>query len=197
MFDSISTRLYNDRTREKVAHLSPFIADRSSVLDFGSGDLSMMRELTQYRSDVKATGVDVVDFGKRLKGIPFKKIDNDSIPYYNTSFDIVISYFVFHHTDDPDYWLKECIRVSKRRIIFVEPIWRVRAEYPLMCAWDTLCNRWKTHDVPLPFSFRSREWWRRKLRQYSLNIVATKDVEPMPAFLPIGRATMFVADKLQ
>ncbi len=196
MIGYIGKRLYKDRTQEKVVHLSPFIPKNSTVLDFGSGDMSMMREFRKKRGDIVASGVDVVDFGKRVSNIPFRKIVTDRIPYVNTSFDIVISYFVFHHTKKPENWLKECIRVSKKRIIFVEPIWRVHAEYPLMCAWDTLCNRWKTHDVPLPFNFRSRAWWKQQLARHRLRLVAQRDVEPMPAFLPIGRSTMFVADKV-
>lgn len=196
MIRKIGKRLYRDRTREKVSHLSPFVSDGATVLDFGSGDLSMMRELTKRRRDIRAAGVDIVDFGNRHPRIGFKTIRKDTIPFIDKSFDIVISYFVFHHTRNPDYWLKECIRVSKHRIIFVEPLWRVRAERPLMCAWDAICNSWKGEAVPLPFSFRSRSFWHRELSSHGLRLVATRDVEPMPAFLPIGRATMFVADKV-
>lgn len=196
MIRRIGKKLYRARTREKVGNLTPFIPSNSSILDFGSGDMSMLRELVKKRSDVRGAGVDVVDFGKRYPRIAFKKIRKDMIPYIDKSFDIVISYFVFHHTNEPERWLRECVRVARHRVIFVEPLWRVRAEYPLMCAWDTLCNRWKTHDVPLPFSFRSRAWWQQQLISHDLRLVATRDVEPMPAFLPIGRATMFVADKI-
>ena len=196
MIETIGNKLYGDRVREKVAHLMPFIPRASRVLDFGSGDLTMLSQLKKRHPSLDASGVDVVDFGKRHSGIRFKQIRKDAIPYINSSFDIVISYFVFHHTTKPEDWFSECIRVTRKRIIFVEPIWRHEAELPFMCAWDTICNRWKSHDVPLPFSFRSHTWWKQQITQHNLKLVALRDVEPMPAFFPIGRAKMFVADKI-
>ncbi len=190
----ILTNLLQKRnTRRKISLLSEYFSSRrkETILDFGCGDLSMSISLSNSFPNLEITGVDVVDFSPSKTRVKFVKYDGKEIPFKNKSFDTVISYHVLHHTDNPAYYFRECVRVAKKRILLVEPIPRVSFELPFMKIMDWIFNVWKSHSIDMPFHFLSEKELRLLFKKEKLTLVSKKDVEILPPFSPTGRSYLF------
>lgn len=91
------------KTRKDVA--------KSRVLDIGTGAGYIAEHLA---SQVKAvTSVDLVDERKVTKGYTFVKVSNESLPFKDETFDIVISNHVIEHVGNQQLHVKEILRVLK------------------------------------------------------------------------------------
>lgn len=181
--------------RRKVERIAPYIKGDMSVLDFGCGDLLFARELKQNLPDVSVTGVDVVDFGHRYKGVKYHQYDGVTLPFTNKSFDAVISWHVLHHTDEPFNLLKECMRVAKSKVFIVEPTYRGKWDIPGMRFMDWVFNVWKDRSISMPYRFASKKEWMREIRLLGWECEEIVDVELLPAWLPTGRSLLFVCKK--
>jgi ubiquinone/menaquinone biosynthesis C-methylase UbiE len=59
--------------------------------------------------------VDIIDYKKNMeKNINFVKYYGGKLPFKDNQFDATAALFVIHHTDDPEFYLKELIRVTKK-----------------------------------------------------------------------------------
>lgn len=181
--------------KRKVDFLIPHLKGAPTLLDFGCGDLRMSQELIARREGLVVTGVDVVDFEVRDPNISFRKYGGEKLPFLSQSYDVVIAWHVFHHTSSPLAVFGECMRVAKQRVIFVEPVWRHRLEVPGMMFMDWLFNVWKSRDVSLAFTFRSRAWWEEQITKHNGRLRTVQDVEMLPPIFPTGRSLLFVVDK--
>ena len=183
--------------KRKVAQIAPYIKRDVSVLDFGCGDLLFARELKQNFPDVSVTGVDVVDFGYRYKGVKYAQYNGVTLPFANTSFDAVISWHVLHHTDEPFNLLKECMRVAKSRVFIVEPTYRGKWDIPGMRFMDWVFNVWKDRSISMPYRFASKNEWIHEIRRLGWICEEIIDVELLPTWLPTGRSLLFVCRRAQ
>lgn len=179
----------------KVKLLRKYLQNEGSVLDFGCGDLSMAHELEKINPKLSITGLDVVDFGKRYPHIRFRKFGGQKIPYSANTFDTVIAYHVFHHTDNPRNLFAECCRVARKRVLFVEPTYRTPWELPGMAIMDWLLNFWKEKRISMSYRFYSKSWWLSMTEEERMKLIGVADVEPLPSWLPTGRSLLFVVDK--
>lgn len=195
MVQIITEIAIHNNARRKVRILLPYTKNNAVVLDFGCGDMLLAHELCKKNPRLKITGVDVVDFGKRYKGIDFQLYDGKVLPFGSRSFDIVVAYHVFHHTQDPASAFSECARVARRVVIFVEPVYRNMVEIPGMMFMDWLFNVWKSHDVSMAFTFRSRAWWEEQITKHNGRLRTVQDVEILPPIFPTGRSLLFIVDK--
>ncbi|MFZ5845410.1 MAG: class I SAM-dependent methyltransferase [Patescibacteria group bacterium] len=180
----------------KAKLLFPYLAGEKTVLDFGCGDLALASVLNEHNPRLKITGIDVVDFGVRYPGIKFQQFDGSIVPFPAKSFDTVVAFHVFHHTEIPEKLFAECVRVAKHKIIFVEPVYRDRWEIPGMIFMDWLFNVWKGEKIPMAYNFRSRKWWEKRIENYGSRLVTLKDVEILPKIFPTGRSLLFVVKRL-
>ncbi len=180
---------------KKISHLVPFMQNTKRVLDFGCGDLTFAQALHRVFPHLHITGVDVVDFGKRYKGVEFKKYDGKKLPFNYRSFDTVISWHVFHHTNEPFALLKECLRVAKRSVCIVEPVYRGWWDIPGMRCMDWVFNVWKDHSVSMPYAFASRDKWQQEILALGWVVDVVKDVELLPGVLPTGRSLLFICSR--
>mgnify|MGYP001585960280 CR=1 FL=1 len=178
--------LKKDNASRKVETLVPYLTNVQSVLDFGCGDLSMARALHKKFPRLKIAGIDVVDFGIRDKDISFRVYDGREIPFSSKSFDIVVAYHVFHHAPSPEYAFRECVRVARHAVIFVEPVYRSTFEIPGMIFMDWLFNVWKHEVIPMTYKFHSLLWWKNTIGKEKMKIGSIKDVELLPAWSPTG-----------
>ena len=187
-------KLFN--AQRKVEILKTYLKDGQSVLDFGCGDLFFAHQLHQTMHSLRITGVDVVDFGYRPKGILYKKYDGKTLPFKNASFDTVISYHVFHHTSAPFKLLSECMRVAKKYVLFVEPVYRGFWDIPGMRVMDWIFNVWKDRSISMPYAFASEKMWLREIKKLRYVSKERIDVELLPKFLPTGISLLFVCKKI-
>lgn len=187
--------LVERNTERKLSFLVPHVLDSQSVLDFGCGDLSVAKALHEALPSLDITGVDVVDFGVRYRGITFRCYDGFTLPWEDRCFDTVIAWHVLHHCSDPERALKECCRVARKRLIMVEPTFRSALEIPLMRIADWLLNAWKTRTIGRATRYYTRNQWRGSFARYHLILREERDVEIFPRWLPVGRSVLFVADR--
>ena len=172
--------------------LAPYLGEARSLLDFGCGDLSLGRELHGEFPNLAITGVDVVDSGARADGIVFTLYDGKTLPFRNNAFDVSISYHVFHHCRDPRAAFGELARVTKKKLLIVEPVYRNRFDLFFMKIADRLGNGWRGVAIPMPFTFQTEATWRRFAREFHRTVTDTKSVGVLPKWLPIGETKLFV-----
>ncbi len=171
--------------------LFPFIAGKK-VLDFGCGNMTLTKALAGR--GFLTTGVDVVEPVKKPAGATFVRYGGVKLPFGGKSFDTTIAYHVFHHTQDPLAAFIESGRVTRKRILFVEPVYRSRLELPLMRLFDRMGNGWRAEDIPMPYQFRSQREWIELVAKAGWKVVRVLPAGVLPGFLPIGKTLLFIAE---
>lgn len=187
-----SKKRYIDHQVEVVA---PFFSGKEKLLDFGCGDLAIAEALHKQFPTLSITGIDVVDAHVRIPGIRFTLYDGKRLPFTSGAFDSVVSYHVLHHCDDPRKSFAECVRVSRKQIILIEPIMRSKFDRTGVRFADWLCNIWRPEEIPLPYNFLSKDEWSKVFRTHQLRCIEQKEVGVLPRFLPIGETWCFVLEK--
>lgn len=182
------TRVYANR---QVNLVLPYLADCKNVLDFGCGDLSLLGGLQTVYPAYSFTGVDVVDSGARIPGVTFTLYDGNRLPFPKQSFDATVAYHVLHHCEDPRVNLAEIVRVTRKRILLIEPVVRWGWERPFMKLADHLANGWRSAAIPMPFTFQTRDTWRRWIDRFGWSIEKEESAGVLPSLLPIGKTVLF------
>ena len=88
--------------------------DKGSLLDLGSRDQILKKFLHEK---ISYTGVDISINGNNNLILDL----NQKFKFNNESFDFVTAFDVAVHLDDPKTFLKECLRVSKKKVLIVLP----------------------------------------------------------------------------
>lgn len=111
---------------EKIGdELLDFIKEGDTILDFGCGDMSLSKYLLSQKT-IFLTGVDNVDYN--VNDVNFVKYDGGRLPFNDNKFDVVFAIFVLHHTSGPEFYLRELIRVSKKKIVICEDTYTNKRE---------------------------------------------------------------------
>jgi ubiquinone/menaquinone biosynthesis C-methylase UbiE len=186
------------RDDEIGTRVAPHLQEGWEVLDFGSGTGKLSRWLRD-RSGIRPTLADVVEFGNRVGGLPYVRLEDPrSTPFEDRSFDAVLMLFVLHHVphwEDQMALLQEAARLTRRRLIVVEDTPLSRVDRAFNTAWDWALNL--PHGVPKPFSFRTVEGWRSAFRRVGLAERFSETYRPLWPTLGTYRHTLFVLDLVQ
>ncbi len=183
--------MHRHYVQHQVELLSAHLRGNQRVLDYGCGDLSLAQLLHEQFPQLRITGVDVVDPGRRPPGVRFVLSKGTSVPFASKFFDTTIAYHVFHHCDNPQVALGECARVSRKRILFVEPVFRSIMEKPLMRLADWLGNLWRGQAIPMPYEFQSQKAWRSCVTKHGWQVESVVSAGVLPSFLPLGQTLLF------
>lgn len=174
--------------------IGPYITDANTILDFGCGDMTLARELV--RDGVRVTGVDVVKAATvKSSRVKFILYDGNTLPFSNNSFDVGIAYHVFHHIRKPEKAFTELVRVTKKRIILVEPVLRHPFEKFGFVIADIVGNLGRENPIAMPFTVKTRAWWMNEFSRNNLTIKEEKNVGVLPLSLPIGQTKLFILEK--
>lgn len=177
---------------KQMTLLLPHLTGCRSLLDFGCGDLSLAKGIKDRLPTITITGVDVVDSGARADGIGFQLYNGKRLPFKNQSFDAAVSYHVFHHCTDPKASFADVLRVTKKKVLMVEPVYRNRVDLFFMKILDRVNNGWRNVSIPMPFTFQKEETWRRWAGANHWTVQTVQTVGVLPAWLPIGVTKLFV-----
>jgi len=104
----------SDEWYEKYVHHVATLSAGGSFLDVGCGTGNAVA-LAAARG-VRASGVDISDTSVavgRSRGLDVREYDGRSLPFEAETFDVVGSFNVLEHTDQPARFLAECARVVK------------------------------------------------------------------------------------
>lgn len=171
--------------------LVPLFHRGERVLDFGCGDMSLANKLIQQIPKLSIIGVDVVDFPSKSSGMTSMVYDGVTLPFKNNSFDVVLSFHAYHHCKNPEASYRECLRVAKKRVVFVEPIMRFYAERYSMGVMDWLFNRWKFEKIPLTYNFQRQDQWEHCITKAGCLRFTVREIKTAISFLPFGVTVLF------
>lgn len=140
----------------------------TSILDVGCGGGGFTKKLGAKYDTCAVKGIDIssaaIDFAIRqnhLENVEFERKYLEEMP--SKSYDIVIATLVCHHLKDEDLalFLKECLRVAKKRVV-INDLHRHRVAYGAFWLVATLCfrNRLIVQDgcLSVKRSFVRRDW---------------------------------------
>jgi SAM-dependent methyltransferase len=193
VLDAVHERAVLQRRVIRLADLlSEFLPQNATVLDVGSGDGQIDALLLRKRPDLSIEGVDV---GVRKDtGIPVKPFDGATLPFANSSFDVVMFVDVLHHTTDPLVLLREAARVARKSVVLKDHTREGIGAGLRLRFMDYVGNA--RHGVALPFNYWSVGQWRDAEQQLGLR--KTKELRklnlyPWPAEYFFGARLHFIA----
>jgi SAM-dependent methyltransferase len=180
------------RVRVLSEVLAKMFPQDAKVLDVGTGDGSIARQIMEQRRDVTIQGVDVVL--RAHTHIPVELFDGRRLPFSNESFDCVMFVDVLHHTEDPRTSIAEASRVSKYHVIIKDHLLEgLLASRQILGFMDWVGNC--DHGVALPCNYVSRREWEQIFDEACLSIelwIERLGLYPAPAALLFERGLQFV-----
>ena len=117
------------------------------------------------------------------------------MPFKKNTFDTFFSYHVFHHCENPVLSLKECIRVAKKRIIIVEPVYRYKLETDGMRFMDCMYNFWKDQKINMSYNFLNFQTLKHTFDDSKVKLTMVKEIDHFPQWIPIGRTFLYIITK--
>lgn len=183
-----------DINRERKANLlTPFFKNNEKILDFGCGDMSLSRSVKEKNPSLSIVGVDVVASKITPRNLKFVAYDGSKLPFKDKSFDAVFAFYVFHHCQNLELSLEECLRVAKKRIIIVESVARFLFEVPFMEKIDWLYNIFKFESIRTADKFLTLNQWMEIFNKKNIRVISKKKITimPQPFFLPFGSSYIF------
>jgi SAM-dependent methyltransferase len=140
--------------------------DVKNVLDVGAYHGLMLYKMNMIRPNkaIKYEGIDVLVPDRTYWYV--KKYDGQSLPYKDNSFDAVLLIDTYHHAEDPDFLLSECIRVTKKYLIIKDHYYNNFLEWLILCIVDNLGNA--NFGIKLNYNFRNWYEWKNIIRKYNL-----------------------------
>lgn len=128
----------------------------SKILDLGCGKGYLLFEILKILPEIKVTGVDISKYAiknshPKIKKFLFPYDVKKKLPFKNNSFDLAISFGVFHNLDIIELasTLKEFNRVAKKKYLMVESYRNNKELFNLQC-WALTCESF--------FSYKEWKW---------------------------------------
>jgi len=134
--------------------------------------------MIQKEFNRSVTLVDVVDI-KRTE-LPLVIFDGESLPLPDKSQDTVLLIGSLHHGENPLSVLDEAIRVSKKRIVIIEPVYADKTLAGMLSAKfiDWMISRvMKRDDVPCPCKICSVDEWEKIFQERGLKLIEKYDFD--------------------
>lgn len=157
--------------RGQAAEVAPFLAGRR-VLDLGAGEGYVAATL-RAETDAWVTAVDVGPF-RRAQG-PYLVYDGRRLPFADATFDTTLVLLTFHHCATPEAVLDEAVRVTRRRLVVTESVYRNRRDRFWLDLLDGRLNAWRHDGQMAPARHvRPAEQWTTLFETRGLRIVRTQ-----------------------
>jgi SAM-dependent methyltransferase len=142
------------------------------VLDLGSAE-GYVPETLAARTPAFMCGVDVGAF--RRAAIPYAVYDGRHLPFADGAFDTTLVLLTLHHCAAPEAVLDEAIRVTRRRLVVTESVYRTRLERFWLDRLDGGVNGFRHGGRMHPaLDFRPPHEWARLFDTRGLRVVATR-----------------------
>lgn len=156
--------------RSEAAALAPFVVG-PRLLDLGAGEGYVAAAL---RNGGRWTcSVDVGAF-RRTSG-PYVVYDGARLPLGDDAFDTTLLSLALHHCEKPEAVLDEALRVTRRRLLVVESVYRKRLDRFWLDLLDGRLNRHRHGGrMNVPLAFRRPEEWQALFDSRGLCTVATR-----------------------
>lgn len=153
--------------RGQAAAVIPFLAG-GRVLDLGAGE-GYVAGAVRAATGAWLCAVDVGPFA-RAPGA-YVVYDGGRLPFRDGAFDTTLVLLTLHHCAAPETVLEEALRVTRRRIIVTESVYRTRVERFWLDLLDGRLNR-RRHGgrMPVAVAFRRPCEWRALFENRGLRL---------------------------
>lgn len=151
--------------------MASFVVGRR-VLDLGAGEGYVGRALRE-RTGVWTCSVDVGPF-RRAAGA-YVIYAGSLLPFGDGAFDTTLVLLALHHCPKPESVLDEGLRVTRRRLIVMESVYRNPLERFWLDVLDGRLNGYRHGGrMNVPFTFKRPAEWRELFRSRGLRTVETR-----------------------
>ncbi len=171
--------ILKDRAERLGKHIINSTQNCDSLLDYGCGNMILTEHL-KYNTDMKVIGIDMVD--NNLSNLPLLKYNGEKLPFEDNSFDATLAVFVLHHCDNTEDALKELIRVSRKKVIIIEEVYRNFFEKFILFSHDWIGNHLESWTVNIPLNFLPMKKWQKVFDENNLVLKEAKKVHQFPFF---------------
>jgi|SRR3990172_423789 len=163
------------RARRITRYFANWMAQGETVLDCGCGSM-LIAEMLSQQYGLKAFGADLIQLSQ--KNSHFCMCSGERLAFRKDSFDNVCLIFALHHMSDPLAAIRECLRVTKKRLIILEDVYKNSFELQLLKFFDYHGNRVISLDMRLPFNFKTERMWKTIFGSLHLRLVAMESIRP-------------------
>jgi SAM-dependent methyltransferase len=147
--------------------VTPWIVG-SRVLDLGAGEGFVTAALAGHRC-----AVDIGPF--RRAAVPYVVYDGAALPFEEAAFDTTLLLLVLHHCEKAEAVLDEARRVTRRRLIVTESVYRNRLDLFWLHALDGRVNRLRHGGrMTVPLAFRRGAEWEALFASRGLRLLAAR-----------------------
>jgi SAM-dependent methyltransferase len=153
------------RCKYLVYHLFPYLQNVNKVLDLGSAEGRLVKELSKKLPNLDFVGIDL---HSSRTFIHVKKYDGKKIPFPDNSFDCVMIIDVLHHIEHPEEILQEVRRVSKKYVLIKDHYWKNKIDFLILKHADYIGN--KPYGIALPYNFLRISDWRKIIKKTNFKI---------------------------
>lgn len=175
----------NARGRIKLRRLLPYLRKEELILDIGSGNCGLVRQINE--GGFSAQPLDVVNKSAFEGTIPII-YDGKTVPFDDNSFDTTLLITMLHHTQSPQAILAEAVRVSRSRLIVMEDVFTNKLQKRITFWLDSLVN-WEFGSHP--HTNKTEDEWQELFKRLGLT-VAHKSVHRT---LLVFRQVTYVLEK--
>jgi alpha-1,6-mannosyltransferase len=164
------------RMKIKYERIARHLSREAQILDIGTGNGGLVAGLREDGFRVETVDVKDISFFPEVKPVVY---DGETLPFAEDAFDECTIVTVLHHTPDPEAILREAIRVTRRRIVIMEDIYRNPLQKHLTFFTDSLVNlEFEGH----PHTNRSDAEWRETFARLGLKLVFREDFRTLVFF---------------
>ena len=173
---SVLQQVLRYRAWRKWRFVQPFFPRPPSplvILDLGAGE-GYVGERIRQGLGAHVTACDVIDLNRTT--VPHVLYDGRKLPWEDAHYDVVILYFVLHHSADQEAVLREALRVASGRVIVVEAVYEREVNRRIMRFADIWANRLRSRgrmtEQEDALHFRTNEGWTRFFAANGASIMA-------------------------
>jgi SAM-dependent methyltransferase len=183
--------IFGRRTVVLADHLASLIPNAARVLDVGCGDGTIDRLIMAQRPDVSIEGIDPLVRPKTH--IPVREFNGLTLPYPDSSFEVVMFVDVLHHANDPRVLLREAAR-GGRSILIKDHNRQGFLGKETLRLMDWVGNA--RHGVTLPYNYWSKSEWMAAFNEIGFRPRVMKlalGLYPIPMTWVFDRGLHFIA----
>ena len=126
---------------------------------------------------------------------PYVVYDGARLPFADDVFDTTLISLALHHAEKPEAVLDEAVRVTRRRLLVVESVYRNRLDRFWLDLLDGRLNRYRHGGaMSVPLAFRRPDEWRALFASRGLRVTATEWLGS-PLERLFHHALLYVLDK--
>jgi ubiquinone/menaquinone biosynthesis C-methylase UbiE len=151
------------RANAIIDSFSSVIQPHSRIIDIGAGKGLLAQEMAQ-RFNARVTMVDVASYNQT--NLPLSVCDSRALAFTDNSFDYALLSFVLHHSQNPDFILREALRVAHQVIVIENHV-----EGKFRGAVTRLLDSWPAirYGTPPCYFTKTRDEWLKWFKQFSVD----------------------------